>query len=277
MINRQDQEVHDNGVALQAARDINITNGLNVADVKELAVLFFEKNLPALRAEAAAIARQNANEFLEEFVKKLAEPNTVTAEAFARPDSQACFSEALRSSAEKGDQIDLSFLASLVVRRLESDSDPLMKLVYEEAISVLPKLTGTQIAFLALIHFTKNLTINNATAEKLEKNASVIFPIITPGFGLSTSNKEYLCSKGVMSINLVADADLIYGRYLAMAGDLPADDASLKESHPNLHSIIQQYRTDDIPTCFLTSSGKIIALSAMERAYGKLNMNIWIN
>ena len=278
MINRQEQEVSDNAIAVQAGGSVTITkNGLDVADVKELAVIFLEKHLPALREEAAAVARKNAEEFMEEFVKKLAQSDTVTAEAFSRPDSQACFSDALRSSAEKGDQIDLEFLASMVVRRLEADKDPLMKLVYEEAIHVLPKLTGAQISFLILIHFTKHLTLTNATALSFERYATVVLPLITACFGLSTPNKEYMCSKGVMSINLVADANDLINRYNMMGVQLPADHAESIQNFPALNSIIEHYGTEQVPVCFLTATGKLIALSAMEKVYGKLDLTIWIN
>lgn len=71
MINRQDQNVSDNGIAAQANRDIIINNsGLSLSDVRELVGIFLDRHLTELREEAAAIARLNAGEFLEEFVKK---------------------------------------------------------------------------------------------------------------------------------------------------------------------------------------------------------------
>ncbi|MCY1439319.1 hypothetical protein D9M71_555530 [compost metagenome] len=152
-----------------------------------------------------------------------------------------------------------------------------MKLVYEEAISVLPRLTGAHIAFLAFIHFTKHLSIINGTTSKLETYAQLVLPAIAPSFGLSTPNKEYLCSKGLMSINWVADANTILERYKNMINDFPPSIDDLKEHHPNINSIINQYGNDNVPICFLTATGKLIALSAMERAFGKLDMSIWIN
>ena len=166
MINRQEQNSADGSIAVQANGSVTITKyGLDMAEVKELTEIFLDKHLPALRAEAEATARKHTKDFIDEFVKKLAEPNTVTPEAFAKPDSQACFSSALLSSAEKGDQIDLKLLASMVVARLGSDSDPLLKLVYEESISVIPRLTKQHIAFLTFVFFTKHISIINPTPE----------------------------------------------------------------------------------------------------------------
>lgn len=268
----------DGAIAVQANGNVNITkNGLDMAEVKELTQIFLDRHLPALRAEAEATARKHAGEFLDEFVKKLSEPNTVKPEAFARPDSQACFSSALLSSAEKGDQIDLTMLASMVVARLEQDAEPLLKLVYEEAITALPRITKEQIAFLTFILFTKHITPKNATALTLEFNAQRVLPLIEPGFLLTTANREYLCSKGLLNINLVADANLMLSNYRAGVPDFPQTDEELTALYPSLNKIIEAYGADSIPTCFLTASGKLIALSALEAAFGKLDMSIWIN
>lgn len=274
----QEQNVGTGAVAVQAGNDVHITqNGLNMADVKELTQIFLDRHLPALRAEAEATARKHAGEFLDEFVKKLAVANTVKPEAFARPDSQACFSSALLSSAEKGDQIDLAMLASMVVARLEQDSAPLLKLVYEEAIAALPRITKEQIAFLTFILFTKHITPKHPSVHILELNAQRVMPLIEPGFLLSTANREYLCSKGLLNINLVADANLMLSNYKRGVPDFPQTDEELIETYPALNKIIEAYGADSLPTCFLTASGKLIALSALEVAFGKLDMSIWIN
>lgn len=278
MINRQDQNAIDGSIAVQANGNVNITkNGLDLAEVKELTQIFLDRHLPALRAEAEATARKHAGEFLDEFVKKLSESDTVKPEAFARPDSQACFSSALLSSAEKGDQIDLAMLASMVVARLEQDSDPLLKLVYEEAIAALPRITKEQIAFLTFILFTKHITPKNPSVHSLEFNAQKALPLIEPGFLISTVNREYLCSKGLLNINLVADANLMLSNYKNGVPDFPQTDEELRETYPALNKIIEAYGADSVPTCFLTASGKLIALSALEVAFGKLDMSIWIN
>jgi hypothetical protein len=278
MINRQEQNAADGSIAVQANGAVTITkNGLELAEVKELTEIFLEKHLPALRAEAEATARKHTKEFMDAFVNKLAEPNKVTAEAFAKPDSQACFSAALLSSAEKGDQIDLMLLASMVVRRLEEDSDPLMKHVYEEPISITPRLTKQHIAFLTFVFFTKHISFNNNPPPPVaERYASTFLPLMEPGFQLSTANKEYLCSKGLMSINLVADANTILERYKKALTGFPTTDGDLQATCPSLHTIIKNYGVDSIPTCFLTASGKLVALSAMESVVGHLDMSIWI-
>lgn len=278
MINRQEQSAADSSIAVQANGSVSIIkHGLELSEVRELTEIFLEKHLPALRAEAEVTARKHAEEFLNEFVSKLSETNKVAADAFARPDSQACFSAALLSSAEKGDQIDLKLLASMVIKRLENDSDPLMKLVYEESISVTPRLTKQHIAFLTFVFFTKHISFNSKPPPQvIEMYITRVFPLIESGFHLSTANKEYLCSKGLLSINLVADANDLQARYSNMLTNFPTDEVELKTIYPNLHTTITNYGADNIPTCFLNASGKLIALSAIESVIGDMNMSTWI-
>ena len=278
MINRQDQSAIDGSIAVQANGDVIVNqHGLGMAEVKELTEIFLDKHLPALRAEAEITARKHAQEFLDEFVAKLSEPNNVTAEAFAKPDSQACFSSALLSSAEKGDQIDLKLLASMVVRRLEADTDPLIKLVYEEAINVTPRLTKQHISFLTFVLFTKSMSFNSKPPPQIvELYALRIFPLIEPAFQLSQGNKDYLCSKGLLSINLVADANNLRARFNETITGFPATEDELIAICPNLHKIIENYGNGLIQTCTLTASGKLVALSALESVLGQLDMSIWI-
>lgn len=279
MINKQDQNVSGSGFAVQAQRDAIINNGLSVSDVKELTGLFLDKHLPALRAEAAETARKQANEFMNEFVKKLSLPNSVTAEAFSKPDSQACFNEALSSSAEKGDQIDLEFLASLVVRRLEVDKDPLMKLVYEEAINVTPKLTSTQIAFIVFVHHVTNIGLADATIAMLDRDAQMLLPLVKPSYGLSKANKDYLVSKGILNVANARglDATSIRERYRSRVSDYPKVAAEVQSRYPNFWEFTERCAENSIVVCTLTTTGMLIALSAMEPVYGRLDFSIWIN
>lgn len=277
MLSKQDQVATDVAVAAQAGRDVNVRYGLDVGEVRELTQIFLDKHMPALRQEAAAIAKENAEAFLNEFTAKLAQPNGVTHEAFAKPDSQACFSRALQASAEKGEKIDLSLLADMVVRRLEVTEDDLLTLVYEEALRVLPKLSAAHISFLSFVHYMRSVRHTKAPDLAYIEGASVlVLKVAEAGFGLSSGNREYLSSLGLLTINLVADANNIMSN---MKGNYPFFPSSLPELEPEapaLHRLLDTYGKDSIPTIFLTASGKLIGTLALEKVFGKLNPKVWI-
>ena len=279
MSNRQDQTATDGSVAAQAGRDVNIhKHGLELADVKELVELFLGVHLPSLRAEAAAIARENANAFLKEFVERLSKPNKATQSAFSKPDSQACFNTALIGSAEKGGQVDMGLLAEMVLRRLEAEDDPLLKLVCEEAVRVMPKIGRTHIAFLAFIQYTKHVrhTAFNELSQ-LEATASLVLPVVQPGLALSGPNQEYLASIGVLTINPVSDANLVFESMQKNYPFFPKSPQELEATAPSISRLIDAFGKCGAPTVHLTSIGKLIGMLSLEKALGKVSLSVWVH
>jgi hypothetical protein len=273
---KQHQSASDSSIAIQARGDVNI--GLQLTEVRELVQIFLDRQLPALRAEAATIARANAESFINEFVASLGRPNNATPEAFAKPDAQACLNTALNGSAEKGEQIDLSLLANAVLRRLEEDSDSLMKLVLEESVRALTKMSRQHIAFLAFVQYTKNVRHTRFTElAQLEATASSILKIVEPGLSLSEPNQEYLASLGALTINRVANANQLLGSLRENYFFLPNSIQELPSNAPSLHQLIESFEKVGAPMVFLTSIGKMIGMLALERALGKVNMAVWIH
>ena len=276
MFEKQDQSAKEGSLAIQAGGSVNI--GLQLPEVKELMQIFLDRALPALRAEAAAVARSNAESFISEFVTLLKQPNGATPEAFAKPDAQACFNTALNGSAEKGEQIDLGILADAVLKRLESDNDPLMKLVYEESVRALTKMDRQQIAFLAYVQYTKNVRHTAFTElNQLEQTASSILKVVELGLDLSEPSQEYLASIGALTINRVASANQFPESLHQNYPFLPENLQDLSSNAPSLHRLVIAFEKQGAPMVFLTSVGKLIGMLALERALGKVNMAVWIH
>ena len=278
---KQEQSLAGDGTAIQALGDVRIEkhyHGLQVSEVKELTALFLEKQLPALRAEAVQAMRENTQEFLEHVVARLAATRAVTQEAFARPDAQVCFNEALKASAEKGDQIDLEMLAEMVIGRLESDENQLLKLIYEDAVKILPRLTGPHIAFLAyLVWMTRVRHTAFKIVAEIEARASRVLSLCSDGISISDVNKEYLVSLGVITINHVSDADNIFGTMKSNYPFLADSREALAVEAPALGTLIDGWGKNSMPLCHLNGSGKLIGLLALQKIYGKLDLTIWIN
>lgn len=281
MSTKQDQSVSEGGSAIQAARDVNYSvtkHGLELAEVKELVEIFLERHLPALRAEAAAIARENADSFLGEFVNRLGKPHQATPEAFSKPDSQACFNVALNGSAEKGEQVDTGLLAEAVLRRLESDGDPLLKLVCEESVRALTKIGPQHIAFLAFVQYAKNVRHKSfKELKQLELTAQLVLEVVRPGLTLSEPNQEYLASVGALEINRVASANQYVSSMQQNYPFFPKNTANLSEEAPALGVLIEAFENTGAAMVFLTSVGKVIGMLALEKALGKVDLTVWIH
>jgi hypothetical protein len=276
MLGKQDQSARDGSLAIQAGGSVNI--GLHFSEVKELVQIFLDRHLPALRAEAAAVAKSNAELFISEFVARLGKPNGATPEAFAKPDAQACLNTALNGSAEKGDQIDLGILADAVLRRLESDNDPLLKLVYEESVRALTRINRQQIAFISFVQYTKNVRHMAYTElNQLEQTASLVLKVVEAGIDLSEPNQEYLASVGALTINRVANANQLPESLQQNYPFLPKNLQGLSSTAPSLHQLVTAFEKVGAPMVFLTAVGKLIGMIVLERVLGKVNMAVWIH
>lgn len=170
----QSQKASEGAIALQAAGNIQLNVGPSVTEVRMLVETFVQAHLPALQQTARDEAQRNVENFLAEFLSQLGNTARVTAKEFARPDAQSTFNEALRGCALKGDDADVALVSRVLIERLAAADKRLLKLVCEAAIRVLPSLTKAQIAYLALIQYTKSVKHTGITSL-VALEASVVF------------------------------------------------------------------------------------------------------
>lgn len=275
----QSQEASEGAVALQAARDIQVNVGPSVTEVRMLVETFVQAHLPALQQAARDDAQRNVEKFLEEFVGQLGISTRVSAREFARPDAQSTFNEALRGCALKGDDADVALVSRVLIERLAAADKPLLKLVCEAAIRVIPSLTKAQIAYLALIQYTKSVKHTGITSlPALEASFSRVLPLVEAGFRLSQANRQYLASSGLLTINAVADANLFPQNLRQHYPFLPSTDELLvSEGGRSIARISKEYAEVEAPTAFLTSTGQLVGMQHLAFALGTVNMDIWIN
>jgi len=275
----QSQEATEGAVALQAARDVNVNVGPSVTEVRMLVEVFVQAHLPALQQVAREEAQRNVDKFLSEFVGQLGNTNRVSAKEFAKPDAQSTFNEALRGCALKGEDADVALVSRVLIERLAAADKPLLKLVCEAAIRVLPTLTKSQIAYLALIQYTKSVKHNGLTStQALEAIYQRILPLVEPGFRLSRANRQYLASAGLLTLNPVADANLFPQNLRQNYPFLPSTDDLLRsEGGASILKVMEEYATVEAPTAFLTSTGQLVGMQHLASALGTVNMEIWIN
>lgn len=275
----QSQKASDGAIALQGGRDVNVSIGPSVTEVRMLVEVFVQAHLPALQQAAREAAQTNVDKFLAEFVSQLGNSNRVTAQEFAKPDAQSTFNEALKGCAVKGEDADVSLVSRVLIERLAASDKPLLKLVCEAAIRVLPTLTKPQIAYLALIQYTKSVKHNGATSTaQIETVFSLVMPLVEAGFRLSPANRQYLASVGLLTLNPVASANLFPQDLRQNYPFLPATDEILRsEGATAILKIMEEFEAVQGPMAFLTSTGQVVGMQHLVSALGPVNMEIWIN
>lgn len=274
----QSQKASDGAIALQAAGDVTVNVGPSVTEVRMLVDVFVQAHLPALQQAAKEEAQRNVDKFLSEFVTQLGKTNRVSANEFAKPDAQSTFNEALRGCALKGDDADVALVSRILIERLAATDKPLLKLVCEAAVRVLPTLTRAQISYLALIQYTKSVKHNGLTSlPELEAIFQLILPLLEPGFRLSPANRQYLASSGLLTLNPVADANLYPQNIRKSYPFLPATDEQIRaEGGLSILKVMEEFAAVEAPMAFLTSTGQLVGMQHLATAMGTVNMEIWI-
>lgn len=161
----QHQEVAVGSSAIQAGRDIAITNvGLTYAEARQVALDVFRANFFQLAGEAKEVARARAEEVTEEFLSKLEMENPSGLGKAQDPDFQYALFTVQREFARTGDKDLGDLLVDLLVDRSKQQQRDILQIVLNESLGTAPKLTEAQLAVLAVVFlfkYTQNFGIGN--------------------------------------------------------------------------------------------------------------------
>lgn len=173
----QEQTAADGSVAMQAGRDVIVTNttGLTLMEARQVAIDVFNANFIRLADEAASIASARADALREKFFDRLSRENPEGLQQAKDPGFQHAFYTAQKEQARTGD-IDLGdMLVDLLVDRTKHGERDIRQIVLDESLNTAPKLTNGQTAALSLIfllRYTRNngLLSHNALGEYFDKH-----------------------------------------------------------------------------------------------------------
>jgi len=282
MLGETQQQTSEGGsTALQAGRDINIT-GLSFSEVRELCVLFLRNNFPLLREEARRTAEEQVRTFATGLEARLAnDAASIAFEKLRDPDVQAAINDAVLASARRGVAANPDVLSTLISERVAKSTNDYKDMVLSEAVHVVPKLTGPQIALLSFAHFMRSMHIKgHPNIDELEQMGRVTLAFSSPGFGLSESQKQHLQYAGAASVNPILGGNIIDSQmqeynHLGIT-DGAAFKAALSTGAPSYLRLLEQFTADNLFTVNLTSVGQAIAIANISNFTGKLDYTMWL-
>ncbi len=280
----QDQKVAENSSAIQAGGNVTVNNGLSVAEVKELCLLFLRDNFPALREEAIREAEDNVREFAQELERKIVQnAHFITLEKFKDPDVQAAINDAVQSSARRGKKANTNVLVDLISERASVSSSDFKDIVISEAVNVVPKLTQEQISYLSFIHFMTHCGRNGLRhVSQLEHFSFMALNSVSAGFGLSDSQKRHIQFAGTCSIMSMMHIDIYDGWINSLFKDLGYTDkekfkSDVAQFSPSTKRLLEEFDKDSKGgQVTLTSVGQAIAIANLSKSLGRLDYSIWI-
>jgi len=282
MINNQ--KSGDDSTNLQAGRDIVVTNQNSVAlySIEEVAKQLLGSVFGELPDDTKKQIENNQKSYfqaLSENLGKIIKQNEELKEVVSSPDFQY-ISKTAAISASRSSSTELhKNLSSLIIQRINNDKEDLKRIVYDEAISTINKLTNDQLKILTLCFLMKRTKMDGLTNviqfnQYLEQR---IKPFID--FKKTTAEFEHLVYTGCASISIASHdiVGLLKGNYPDIFKDDNTPD-KLLAGNETATKLMSVWKDTQIQNMNLTSVGIVIASTFYEQATGdKINIDIWIN
>lgn len=200
-------------INLQAAGDIVVNTGNKIAlySIEEVAKQLMGSVFGELPADTKKQIESNQKSYfqaLSENMRKIIKQNEDLQKVISSPDFQY-ISKTAAIAASRSSSAELhKNLSSLITERINNDDEDLKRIVYDEAISTIGKLTANQLKIITLCYllkYTVNLWVSSWESFKTYLN-SQIKPFLS--FKNTNSEFQHLVYAGCGSIG-IGSVDLI--------------------------------------------------------------------
>lgn len=283
MTGKQSQTSGDSSINVQSGGDTNITqNSVVLYSIEEVSKKLLESAFGELPDATKSDIKSNQKSYFESLSDKLREINKQAGDVkkiIESPDFQYISKKATISASRSSSEELHGNLAALIVNRINHDHEALKRIIYNEAIDAIEKLTHDQLQILStgfILTRTKLEGVNSVAQFKQFLDQRV---------------KPFLCFK-----NTITEFQHLVYVGCANIGLLNVDLKKLfVKNYPNIfmesddifevlkdNSTAMQLKAlasaTPITRLELTPVGIVIAATHLEQVTrDKLNMDIWIN
>lgn len=280
---RNDQEIQggDNSQNYQANGDINV-NGLTYEQVEKLFMTMFKANFYDLQEEAKEVAEKRAEEITLKYINKLSEETIDVLDNTRDPDIRFDIYEVQKAYARSGDKGLSEILIALLVERTKNNDNDLVKIVYNEALMSVSKLTNRQIHLMTLMFITKNLHFDYNSVIQLEDFYNIFLKHFLPNknsvaLKIEDVNYNHINFTGCSSYtNMQFDfRETLRRKFFNKFSEMEITE--FIQAHEELERFDALWTVSKIKQYELTSVGIVIAVSNLEKILGKnIDAKIWL-
>lgn len=278
------QKSGDDSTNLQAGRDIVVNAGNSIAlySIEEVAKQLMGSVFNELPDETKRQIETNQKSYfqaLSENLGKIIKQNNELKKVIDSPDFQYISKQAT-ISASRSSSIELhKNLSFLLIQRVNNDNEDLKRIVYNEAIETLAKLTQNELKILTLCFLLKRTKFNSLINFKqfiqyLEDRIKLFID-----FKNTNAEFEHLVYTGCASISIAGNDlfELFKGNYPDIFKESDNID-NLFKNNETATQLLTVWQETPIMRMDLTSVGIVLAITFYEQITGdKMNIDIWIN
>lgn len=175
------------------------------SEAKNLIEILFEQNFPKLREEAQKTAKENVEKFCQTFLslaKSGLKPEDIN--KLSDPDFQVTLNTSLMQAGRKDEQELRENLSRLLIARLSNSDYNLRKIVYNEAIETIGKLTIDDMKIITLcfiLRYTKQVDVK--TFENLDKFLGNLSPFLD--FNNTSAEFQHIVYANCGELDMISD------------------------------------------------------------------------
>lgn len=281
MADNQHQKSGADSSNLQAGRDIVLNNNKIVLySIEEVSKKLLASAFGELPQNTLDQVTNNQKSYFEHLSEKLHKINKQSEEIKATIDSpdfqytskKAAISASRSSSKELHDN-----LSSLIIQRINYDKEDLQRIVYNEAISTVEKLTQNQLKILTFFFLITRTKLNGLkSANDIVANFNVkIIPFVD--FKISRIEFDHLAYTGCATFSIGSHdlAQLIKNNY----SEIFATEEEVKKMFTDntVFARLSSVWKEPVSNMNLTSVGVALAITYYEQVVKeKLDANIWL-
>jgi hypothetical protein len=146
----------DNSTNIQGNKVVvNQQYGMDYLQVRQVVMDVFKSNFYDLGGKVEKLVNERAEEILNKYLEKLQSTAPDSLSNTEDPDLRFVIYETQKNHARRGDNDIADILVDVLVNRTKVTDEPFLKLVTNEALEIIPKLTLRQIDMLTLIFIVR--------------------------------------------------------------------------------------------------------------------------
>ncbi|MGR5917190.1 LPO_1073/Vpar_1526 family protein [Bacillus pacificus] len=256
-------------------------NGLSYTAVKEVAMDVFKSNFYDLGKTVENTINERAEEIINEYLKRLTSKNPEALKNTEDADLRFIIYEAQKNHARRGDKEIADLLVNMLIERTITREETLVKIVYNEALEILPKLTLKQIDILTVIFIFRNVNFGSVYRIEELDNIMRLFIEDVPDEEFFYQHLQYTgcVSISMGSADFIEEVKKYYPNLVPASHENPylAFKENLKIVTPYLYEVLEAINKSRLSRCILTSVGVAIALSNFKKKTGSnWDLDVWI-
>ncbi|RZK39391.1 MAG: hypothetical protein EOO61_07210, partial [Hymenobacter sp.] len=184
------QENNGTGPAYQA-ENIHF-HGLTYADTKQIALDLWRDNALQFSREAAQIAKDRVDEFLDSLLEQLGKKNTELFNSLRDPSMQIAVFDAQKQFAKYADRYTADILIEFLVQKANGPTRSWNAIMIDEALTVVPRLTKSMMDTLTILFISNQLLKVIKNFEQWSEIIVTVIPKIIEFSAYEAEQHSYL-------------------------------------------------------------------------------------